>query len=184
MTLGLVAEQLRPRERAGVLDQRIAADRALHDALEPFVMKAIELGFVAVLEIGCHAGLLPFGPARRGPWPPSPRPEGVRAWAASPRGRRRPRPDPYRRVATRGRPARATRRLRASSLARRLGGTSQGHASEPARSTSRTSSIRRATASIVSANSVTASSAPSSPHPARYGIVSPSTARPTLAAAR
>ena len=40
--------------------------------------------------------------------------------------------------------------------------------------------MRRASLSIVSANSVTASSAPCSPQPAIYGIVSPSTARPTL----
>ncbi len=43
--------------------------------------------------------------------------------------------------------------------------------------------MRRATWSIVSANSVTASRAPSSPHPDTYGIVSPSTASPTVDAA-
>jgi len=45
------------------------------------------------------------------------------------------------------------------------------------------SSIRRAIRSIVSANSEIASSAPSSPHPDTYGIVSLSTANPTVDAA-
>lgn len=59
-TLRRVAQQLRPRKRTSVLDQRIrAADAPPDDANKALVMKAIQLRLVAAREIGRHHKLLP-----------------------------------------------------------------------------------------------------------------------------